>query len=69
MLVSSRKAENRHVGAKLWNIYTRQETSVHTGLLLPRETWQPIKVVVKLWGWESTKKNRSAEFKIHALGP
>lgn len=55
-LVPSRKVENKHVGAKLWNIYTRQESSSCIGLLLPREIWQPIKVVVRLWGSESTKR-------------
>lgn len=55
-LVPSRKVENKHVGAKLWNIYTRQESSSCIGLLLPREIWQPIKVVVRLWGLESTKR-------------
>lgn len=47
--IPSREAESRLAGAKLWNVYTRQETSRCTGLLWPREAWQPIKVVVKLW--------------------
>lgn len=67
-LIPSREAEDRHVGAKLWNIYTRQETSWCIELLLPREAWQPIKVVVKLWHLQSTKKSRPAEVQIYALG-
>ena len=55
---SFREAENRHVGAKFWNIYTRQETSSCRGLLLPRETWQTIKVVVKTWDLQSTRKGQ-----------
>lgn len=55
---SFREAEDRHVGAKFWNIYTRQETSSCIGLLLPRENWHTIKVVVKMWDLQSTKKGQ-----------
>ena len=67
-LVPSRKPENRQVGAKLWNVYIRQETSLSKGRLLSTETWQPIKVVVKLWGLESSKRSRLAGFKIYIPG-
>lgn len=67
-LVPSKKPENRRVGAKLWNVYIRQETSLRKGQLLSTETWQPIKVVVKLWGLESSKRSRSTEFKIYIPG-
>ena len=63
-LVPSRKPENRQVGAKLCNVYIRKETSLCKGQLLSTETWQTIKVVVKLWGLESSKRSRSTGFKI-----